>query len=741
MNKRHKTYQPLQRFIVIGLAIIISSIIIFNYIYTIKTESDSVVAKGLSDQMNQSNNYISEYLESKVNLLENVGKSIKGNDLKDDTELQKYLKVLKDGDEFNFVGVIDDTGSLTLSNDKKVDVRTENYYYGAIQGKVVISKTVDPVQTDYDAISISVPIYDGDKITGVIFAIKDANDIQNEITKNFDTKIGFCYIIDSYGHAILRAQNQYTDNEFINFYHYMAYTGVDLGEYAETVRSNLAQHNSGVIAIKNKSKSGFLAYDSISQNSDWAIVSYLSNDKALEYGHDVASKSLQMTSFIGIMLLLLSVYFITQEIGKKRNIEKIFSTDPLTKINNLNGFISNAKKIRNKYPKTEYVMVVLDINKFRYINHIYSYMYGDEIIKEIAKNLSKRFNNKETCGRVNADNFVVFAKYYDGFAEELNKSLEVIISFEKKLAVSYRIGLYICRDDSLSIEEIMDKANCAWKYVESYPNKNIKFYDESFMKRILFEEKLEQIMENALGNREFKVYMQSKVDLKTEKICGAEALARWDSAELGFIVPDKFIPLFEKNGFVVKLDFYMLEEIFKKIIEITGKGLINFTISVNQSRATICNPQYINKLTELVNKYDIDTSRIELEVTESILTENHQYILSVIEKIRTMGFMVSMDDFGSGYSSLNTLKDMPINELKLDRMFLSEEAKSDKTKTIIKKVIEMARELNINSICEGVETQDDVQFLKEIDCNMAQGYYYGKPMPIEAFEKIIYDML
>ena len=144
---------------------------------------------------------------------------------------------------------------------------------------------------------------------------------------------------------------------------------------------------------------------------------------------------------------------------------------------------------------------------------------------------------------------------------------------------------------------------------------------------------------------------------------------------------------------------------------------------------------------ELVNKYDIDTSRIELEVTESILTENHKYILSVIEKIRTMGFKVSMDDFGSGYSSLNTLKDMPINELKLDRMFLSEEAKSDKTKTIIKKVIEMARELNINSICEGVETQDDVQFLKEIDCNMAQGYYYGKPIPIEEFEKIIYDML
>lgn len=270
---------------------------------------------------------------------------------------------------------------------------------------------------------------------------------------------------------------------------------------------------------------------------------------------------------------------------------------------------------------------------------------------------------------------------------------------------------------------------------------SIYFYDENFMKKIMFQEKIENNMENALKNREFKIYMQSKIDLKTERICGAEALVRWNSSELGFIVPDKFIPLFEKNGFVVRLDFYMLEEIFKKMIEITGKGIINFTISVNQSRTTICNPRYIHRLTEIVNKYDIDTSRIEIEVTESILTENHKYILSIIEKIRAMGFEVSMDDFGSGYSSLSILKDMPINELKLDRMFLSEEVKSDKTKTIIKKVIEMARELNINSVCEGVETKDDVQFLKEIKCDMAQGYYYGKPMPIEEFEKIIYDML
>lgn len=740
MRRKIIKFEHIKKFIIILIVLIISGYMIFKYIYNIKEESDIVVAKSLNSQMNQSNTYISKYLDRKIKILDNIGKLLKDKKFKSIEELRTYTSVLTDGNEFQYISMIDSKGYLWMPDNKKIDVRDKEYYVGALMGRVVISSVVDEIKVDYDAISICVPIYDGDKVVGAMFAISDAKDLQKELTTNFNNNLGFCYIIDNKGYVVFRAENQYTDNEFINFYHYMAYNDVNLGNYVENIRTNVAAHNSGVINISNSSGNGYLGYDSISENSNWAIVSYISNDKILEYGKNVSIKSVQMITFIGAMLLFIFAYILKEEIHKKKETEKVYSIDSLTKINNIIGFSLASKKILKKYPHNSYIMILFDIQKFRYINHIYGYSYGDKILISIAKALNKKFNKEQTCARINADNFMILAKYYDEFPKDFEKLLLEVLSVDKKNILSnYKIGFYIIDNKKELIKLMIDKVSYAWKYIKNNPNKNVSFYTEILMNEIMEEEILESDMKKALINNEFQVYMQPKIDLKKGEICGAEALARWISPKMGFMFPDKFIPLFEKNGFIVELDFFILEVMLKKMKALTYDGINNFTVSVNQSRATICDPMYISRLTELINKYEVSPSLIELEVTESIFTVNCDDILKVIAIAKGMGFKISMDDFGSGYSSLNLLKEMPINELKLDRIFLNETSTSTRSKLIIKNIIEMAKALEIEVVCEGVETLEQVDFLKEIHCDMAQGYYFGKPMPMEQFEKILKD--
>jgi len=249
------------------------------------------------------------------------------------------------------------------------------------------------------------------------------------------------------------------------------------------------------------------------------------------------------------------------------------------------------------------------------------------------------------------------------------------------------------------------------------------------------EENIENSMKGALAKGEFKVYFQYMVNLESDKVCGAEALVRWISPEMGFLPPDRFISLFERNGFIVDIDFYVLEVICNKLKSFLDRGITDFIFSVNQSRETINDPNYIEKIRDLIGKYNIPPEFIELEVTENIFIDNYENILKVLDEIRELGFKISMDDFGSGYSSLNLLKEMPINTLKIDRLFLNEKATSSRGKLIIKSIIELAKNLQINVVCEGVETKQHVDFLKKVNCEIVQGYFYGKPIPMEEFDK------
>ena len=248
-------------------------------------------------------------------------------------------------------------------------------------------------------------------------------------------------------------------------------------------------------------------------------------------------------------------------------------------------------------------------------------------------------------------------------------------------------------------------------------------------------------MEYALKHEEFLVYLQPKFDLLSNKVCGAEALVRWKQKNGKMIYPDDFIPIFEKNGFIVNIDLYIYEKIFKKVKEWIDKGIDVVPISLNVSRAHTKNLDFIKKVLNLVDIYNIPVNTIEFELTESIFSTDLNYLNDFIQKIRKNGFKVSIDDFGSAYSSLNLLKEIEVDIIKLDKAFLSnvEDFKNSyKDKVIIESIIKMAKELNLKVVCEGIETEEQKELLKNMGCEVGQGYIFSKPISIYEFEEKFY---
>ena len=284
---------------------------------------------------------------------------------------------------------------------------------------------------------------------------------------------------------------------------------------------------------------------------------------------------------------------------------------------------------------------------------------------------------------------------------------------------------------------VIDNANLARKHIKKNAENKCCFYDDELEERVKMELDICNSMQQALDDQEFIMYLQPKVDLETNKIVGAEALTRWQRKDGKFMFPDQFIPLFEKNGFIIQLDFYIYECACKAIKKWEELEIEPVTISVNVSRVHLNTDDFVEKVMELVKRYKIKHEYLEFELTESIFLDNTESAISTMHELREKGFYVSIDDFGAGYSSLNLLKDMTTDVLKLDKEFFGGGDMKQEEKIIVSSITNMAKQLKMKVLSEGVETESQSKFLKEIDCDMAQGYLFAKPMPEDEFTSLL----
>ncbi|PBF71933.1 bifunctional diguanylate cyclase/phosphodiesterase [Clostridioides difficile] len=442
-----------------------------------------------------------------------------------------------------------------------------------------------------------------------------------------------------------------------------------------------------------------------------------------------------------IYLIFSTISLLIWEYYNKKRFKRIFYTDNLTKIKNQVAFENRAIEILHNASNKEYVLLNIDIDNFKYINDTHGYEYGDKVLIIVATVLSKTFNIKETCARICSDNFVILAKYRDSLLEDIREMLTNAIISELDMnvtqTISYCIGAYLVEIDNLgykSINSIMDKANIAHKVSKTRGISSTVWYNENLLKQLQMENSIYNYMYKAIENEEFHMYLQPKFQISSLNVVSAEALVRWFSPELGFLSPDEFIPLFEKSGFIIELDFYMLKKACSFVKKtFMKKNQYTYPIAVNFSRVTIYQNSFYQRFLDTVKEYEIPFKYIEIEVTESAFNEISQPVISILEELKKLGFLISMDDFGSGYSSLSLLCSLSINGLKLDKSLLKETFNREKVYSIIQCIIEMSHRIGMSVVCEGIETKKDLEFLNTVKCDVGQGFYFSKPIEEKEF--------
>lgn len=412
--------------------------------------------------------------------------------------------------------------------------------------------------------------------------------------------------------------------------------------------------------------------------------------------------------------------------------------DELTGLYNKQFFMEKVREELDKNPDKKYDLICLGIEKFKLVNDTFGPAKGDELLKFMGSVMSESDGGMNISGRFMADLFFTLVEHNDHYTNEAFKRFEEIINqFPIDIDIKINCGIYEIGNLSNPISVMCDRAQLAAEKNKGKYDAYFTLYDDSLRQQLLKEQFITSTMQTALEQHQFIVYYQPKYDLNNEHVAGAEALVRWIHPERGFMSPGEFIPIFEKNGFITQLDQYVWEKACRDIRSWIDKGFPTVSISVNVSRADIYNPKLVDILLGLIAKYNIPIHYLHLEITESAYTDNPDQIIQVVNRMRDVGFVVEMDDFGSGYSSLNMLAEMPVDILKLDMRFMQSEANYASGKGILSFVISLAKWLNLAVVAEGVETADQIITLRSMDCNYVQGFYFARPMCLEDFETLL----
>lgn len=419
-----------------------------------------------------------------------------------------------------------------------------------------------------------------------------------------------------------------------------------------------------------------------------------------------------------------------EDIPKNDEMETILKR--VGRIRRFNRNVSNLLYTSSK----EIAFIQFDIRKFKIINDLYGEKLGDEVLDFIRRNLKELCRPDQFYINLHSDVFMVVTEYESeeeliSFIQEIDKKND---SF-KNIKFQMTYGVYTVEDRKMELRQMSDRAAMTRKAAKNNFLSNILFYKEQFKEQLYNRKFIEENMQAAISEKQFMMYLQPKYSITQNKIIGAEALIRWRHPEHGMIYPNQFIPVIEENGFIKKVDYFIWQEACRFLKECQEVGITSCPISVNMSRIHLQDNECIEVLSDLIKESKIERSLLELEITET--ADDSQVSRKVLE-LKQEGFKLLMDDFGSGYSSLNILLETPFDVIKLDKRFMDNMMLSEKGKLILEQVVMMANKLDLGIIAEGVETKEQVDLLKNIGCDQVQGYYYAKPMPEKEFFELLW---
>lgn len=434
-----------------------------------------------------------------------------------------------------------------------------------------------------------------------------------------------------------------------------------------------------------------------------------------------------------------------QELETVQKLKFLLAKDPLTHMPNLDSFTQMTEELIQARPEMSFAFVRMDIDKFRIINQMYGTKEGDNILRYIGVKIQEwvgPVQENSTYCRVASDMFCVCmpseAKAIQEMIDFIQASLKAYpIKFDMIMSFGVYITCEADRIDRTPVSTLMDRAAAAQRTVKNSYLNHVAYYDGGIRKKEVAEQIIISEMKQALETNQFQVYLQPKCEMDTGKIIGSEALVRWIHPKQGIISPGEFVPVFEKNGFISELDYFVLRTTCKMIRKWLDEGKQVYPISVNVSRTDLYNPNLLEQIKACVAEFDVPHELIAFELTESAFVSDNMQLYNLAKLLQENHFRVMMDDFGSGYSSLNSLREIPVDVLKIDLKFLPPSQDDERGNVILHSVVDMANRLGLEVIVEGVETIEQAEFLLSIGCRNAQGFYFYKPMPLANYEQCI----
>ena len=427
------------------------------------------------------------------------------------------------------------------------------------------------------------------------------------------------------------------------------------------------------------------------------------------------------------------------ELSDGRRLISAAEHDPLTMLYSRNFFKEYAYRIHKYHPDWRMDAVVMNIEQFHSVNELNGREFGDDVLRIIGNEIRAFLAETEgIASRIEGDRFDIFCKHQEDYQAVLDRFQAKVDSISNNVSISLRMGVKPWAE-GIEPVALFDYANAACSMMRGNYISHLMIYDEKMLMRELLNQRLLNDLRQAVEERQFTVYYQPKYNIQCDppELSSAEALIRWKHPELGMISPGDFIPLFEGNGRISVVDNFVWAEAARQIAAWREKFGIVIPVSVNLSRADVFDPLLDDKLSRVIEENDLDRKSMKLEVTESAYTDNAKQLLETINRLRDSGFEIEMDDFGSGYSSLNMISAMPIDVLKMDRGFIKDIEHNTKNFRLVEIVVDIAKYLKVPVVAEGVETETLLKMLRDAECDLVQGFYFSRPLPPEDFEKLI----
>ena len=683
----------------------------------------------------QGSHALDTYIEKDYDTLHLFVRELQETSATDKKSIQKIINIFnKDGTSFYCSDLSSGDTYSTLPEKIPRMSKEQRNTYTAMSG----SSIRDPFLDGYTGVK-TIGVYERftfqDGTQGLAQKTRPLASMTERFSLSFFNQTGFSYVVNQNGDVLIRSLHKDSNRTFQNLFDIIDLQGNDEARL-NSFKQRLKEAKSGAVQFRYQDEEYIFCYVPLINGDHWNIVSIIPNRIIMQQANSIIRQTIALC--LSILLLLAAFGYLYHRNRKKhqKEIEKLAFYDNLTGLYRYEKFLLDGQQLLEKREQPAAVLY-LDIMGFKLLNDMEGYGYGDRVLL-FAADILRSVAKQHICCRISGDDFILLTPYKH--KEEVIEKCRQLLSLsaagiDNKHNISIRIGICLQEDADVdsTISTLVDRARMAQTGIHDDSTAAWQFYNQEMREILLRDAEMEQHMEQALRDGEFLHVIQPKYALDGSQILGGEALLRWQRKGHGFTSPGEFIPLFERNGFIRKLDTYVFISVCQTIQNRLAQGKSVVPISVNVSRIHLYQEDFADTYIAIKDQYHIPDGIIELELTENILLKNMREIFAILEKLRSHGFCCSIDDFGSGYSSLNALKDLPVDVVKLDRVFFDQSSHVERNKTILKSMISMAKELDMKVVAEGIECTQQLDMLQDTGCDMVQGFIYARPCSEDDF--------